>query len=233
MKLQRLGREARWTHGTIVRASSLAILVAGGVIACQDAARVGGQGPNAIAAPASDNSSPGAVARASLPAKAGVGNDARTLSENAGTTPSATPLAGRLRFASGASQARSTPDLLADMESRVGPVTAARLRSARDGGRAFAQRVGVEGLQAQGIADAFTELALDIARGEQRTRAGSDERTAVVQQAAQDALDTLRTLIPETALPDAEREISQWTGDVQVTFLLPPARNQAEREALP
>jgi hypothetical protein len=129
-------------------------------------------------------------------------------------------------FAPGATL-RQTPDLLADLEGQVGPQTAARLRGARDAGRAFAQRLGVEGLDAQGIADVLTELAYDVARAEQAGGAGSDERTSAVQRAAVDALDGLRRLIPGTALPEAEREITQWTGDVPVTFSHPSAVEQA------
>jgi hypothetical protein len=116
---------------------------------------------------------------------------------------------------------QASPDLLADLESRVGPQTAARLTGARDAGRAFAQRLGGEGVEAQGIADVFTQLAFDVARAERDTAAGSDERTATVTRAAQDALDGLRRLIPEASLPEAQRELMRWTGDVAVTWSQP------------
>lgn len=116
---------------------------------------------------------------------------------------------------------RETPDLLADLEGRVGPQTKARLTDARDGGRAFAQRLGIEGVPAQGLADVFTELALEVAQAEQDTSPGSEERAEAVGVAAQNAFDGVRSIVPATALAEAEREIARWTGGVPVTVTYP------------
>jgi hypothetical protein len=129
---------------------------------------------------------------------------------------------------------RDTPDLLADLEPRVGPQTARRLRDARDAGRAFAQRSGLEGIAAQGVADMFTDLALQVARAERDTAPGTEERAAAIQRAAQAAMSGVRVLIPATAIPEAEGEIGRWTGGVQVTFSHPlPAGQHAEPNAEP
>ena len=134
---------------------------------------------------------------------------------------------------SSSTPSRLSPDLLADLEGRVGPVTRERLKGARDAGRAFAQRLDIEGIPAQGIADVFTQLALDVAQAEQDTEAGSDDRTSAVQKAAQDAIDGLRWLVPATALPAAERQIEDWTGGVPVTFTYPSARRERPQTPLP
>jgi hypothetical protein len=91
---------------------------------------------------------------------------------------------------------RATPDALADLEGRVGPQTKARLTGARDAGRAFAQRLGIEGVPAQGLADVFTELAFEVAQAEQDTSPGSEERAEAVGAAAQGAFDGVRSISP-------------------------------------
>jgi hypothetical protein len=128
---------------------------------------------------------------------------------------------------------RLSPDLLADLEGRVGPVTQKRLESARNAARAFAQRLDIEGTPAQGIADVFTQLALDVAQAEQDTAAASDERRSAVQKAAQDAIDALRWIVPATALPQAEQEIGDLTGGVPVTFTYPAPKHARTQTPLP
>ncbi len=145
--------------------------------------------------------------------------------------PRAVPAARSLRLPSPDVIARATPDLLADLEGRVGPQTAARLTGARDAGRAFAQRLGIEGVPAQGLADVFTELAFEVAQAEQDTIAGSEERAAAVGVAAQNAFDGARSIVPAAALPEAEREIGKWIGGVPVTLTYPSAA--PARAALP
>jgi len=127
---------------------------------------------------------------------------------------------------------RETPDLLADLDDRVGPQTKARLTGARDAGRAFAQRLGIEGVPAQGLADVFTELAFEVAQAERDTSQGSEERAAAVGAAAQNAFDGVRSIVPAAALPEAEREIGQWTGGVPITITYPSVA-PARAEALP
>jgi hypothetical protein len=128
---------------------------------------------------------------------------------------------------------RATPDLLADLEGRVGPQTKARLADARDAGRAFAQRLGIEGGGAQGLADVFTELAFEVAQAEQDTSPGSEARAEAVGVAAQNAFDGVRSIVPATALPEAEREIGQQTGGVPVTLTYPSAARARASAPLP
>ena len=213
--MQTTRRPPRWRLPALATAGLAALVLRGGIGGCHAPAE-SEVSPEIAALPAARDPSAAAVRTAAMRSQAS--RTAGPGAARASADRSAPPATLRL-----------DPDLLLDLKDRVGPVTASRLEAAQDAGRAFARRLGIEGLEAQSIADLFTQLALDVAQAEQATAAGSDARASAVQQAAQNAIDGLRWLVPWAALPEAEREVERWTGGVPTTFSHP---SQAEWENL-